>query len=148
MLHTEHTKHMPAYAAVFCDSEQRMSQRYARVPFLLCKFRTCLQQPRSVVSALCPCALPSMYISHTWLRQQLQKALACCGLGLCSVITGSYNPRVLVQSKATLLQGVQAQALHGISRVTLHTCLLHTLCCCKLVLASMGTGFAQPYSTH
>jgi hypothetical protein len=82
-----HTQpHACMYAnATVPDSEQQMSQRYARVPSFYVNFTHMPAATRSVVSALCPCALPSMYISHTWLRQQLQKALACCGLGLAAV---------------------------------------------------------------
>jgi hypothetical protein len=62
-----------------------MSQRYARVPFLLCKFHA---HACSNPGRLCQRYAPVLYllcIFHTWLRQQLQKALACCGLGLAAV---------------------------------------------------------------
>jgi hypothetical protein len=92
-----------------------MSQRYARVPFLLCKFHAhACSNPGRLCQRYALCSTPSMYISHmaAWCRRLLLAAglvwLQCDH----RVLT---NPRVLVQSKATLLQGVQAQALHGIS---------------------------------
>jgi hypothetical protein len=85
-------KHMPAYAAVFCDSEQRMSQRYARVPFLLCKFRTCLQQPRSVVSALCLCSTFYVYFTHMAAAAIAEGSCLLRAWSGCSVITGFLQP--------------------------------------------------------
>jgi hypothetical protein len=58
----------------------QMSQRYARVPFLLCKFHAhACSNPGRLCQRYAP-VLTFMYISLIWLRQQLQKALACCGL--------------------------------------------------------------------
>jgi hypothetical protein len=90
------------------------------------------------VSALCPCALPSMYISH--MAAALQKALACCGWSGCSVITG-----FLQQPTSSGNQGDIAAGCPGTgstwhkSCLTLHTCLLHSL----LLQAFLAVAWVQ-----
>jgi hypothetical protein len=88
MLHdmnSTHTAHAATTNATVPDSEQpQMSQRYARVPFLLCKFHAhACSNPGRLCQRYALCS--TFYVYFTWLRQQLQKALACCGLGLAAV---------------------------------------------------------------
>jgi hypothetical protein len=75
---------MPAWQCnvLLLFPSRQMSQRYARVPFLLCKFHAHACSNPGRLSALCPCALPSMYISH--MAAAIAEALAC-GLGLAAV---------------------------------------------------------------
>jgi hypothetical protein len=110
-----------------------MSQRYARVPFLLCKFHAHACNP----GRLCQRYAPVLYllcIFHTWLRQQAEGSCLLRAWSGCSVITGFLQqPTSSGAIQATLLQGVQAQALHKSCLTSTHACC--TLCCCKLVLA-------------
>jgi hypothetical protein len=99
--------------------------------------RTCLQQPRSVVSVM-PCAL-QLCIFHTHMAAAAIAEGSCLlrAWSGCSVITGVLtathefwcNPR----RHCCRCPGT-GSTWHK-SCLTLHTCLLHTLCCCKLVLA-------------
>jgi hypothetical protein len=71
------------YANVHCSRFRatQMSQRYARVPFLHMYAHAC-SNPGRLCQRYAPVS-PSMYISH--MAAALQKALACCGLGLAAV---------------------------------------------------------------
>jgi hypothetical protein len=81
-------KHMPAYANVllFPIPSSRMSQRYARVPFLLCKFHAhACSNPGRLCQRYALCL--SMYISHM-AAAQLQGSCLLRAWSGCSVITG------------------------------------------------------------
>jgi hypothetical protein len=119
MLHTDtHTQtHACMYANVLLfPIPSNPDESYARVPFLLCKFHA---HACSNPGRLCQRYAPVLYllcIFHTWLRQQLQLLLAAGLVWLqCDhrVLTATHE--FWCNPKATLLQGVQAQALHGIS---------------------------------
>jgi hypothetical protein len=95
-----------------------MSQRYARVPFLLCKFHA---HACSNPGRLCQRYAPVLYllcIFHTHgCGSNCRRLLLAAGLVWLQcdhrVLTATHE--FWCNPKATLLQGVQAQALHGIS---------------------------------
>jgi hypothetical protein len=83
-------------------------------PFLLCKFRTCLQQPRSVVSALHAVLYP-MYISHGCGSNAEGSCLLRAWSG-CSVITGFLQqPTSSGAIKGDIAARCPGTELHGIS---------------------------------
>jgi hypothetical protein len=99
-----------------------------------------------VVVSVMPCALPSMYISH-------MAAAIAEGSCLLRAVWLQCDHRVLTAThefwcnQRRLLQGVQAQALHGISACdSPHTCC--TLCCCKLVLAVAWVQGSRSTAAH
>jgi hypothetical protein len=105
-----------------CSNPGRLCQRYAPVLYLLCIFHTWRGSN----------AEGSCLLRAVWLQ---------CDQGFLQQPTSSGA------IKATLLQGVQAQALHGISHAD-SPCLLHTLCCCKLVLAVAWVQGSRSQAAH
>jgi hypothetical protein len=127
-----------------------MSQRYARVPFLLCKFHA---HACSNPGRLCQRYAPVLYllcIFHTMAAAAIAELLLAAGLVWlqCDHRVLS-NPRVLVQSKGDIAARCPGtgSTWHK-SCLTLHTCLLHTLVAASLFCCSMGTGFAQQHTAH
>jgi hypothetical protein len=122
-----------------------MSQRYARVLMS----RTCLQQPWSVVSALCPVS-HLLCISFTHGCGSNCRRLLFCGLsGCCSVITGFLQ-------QPTSSGAIQRRHCRcpGTGSTWHKSCLILTHACCTPLLlqacsgCSMGTGFAQQTAAH
>jgi hypothetical protein len=143
--HAAH-RHTQPHACVYAnatvpDSEQQMSQRYARVPSFYVNFTHMPAATRSVVSALCPCALPYVYFTHMAAAAIAEGSCLLRAWSGCSVITGFLQQ----PTSSGAIKGDIAARCPGTGStwhkcLTLHTCLLHTLCCCKLVLAVWVQG--------
>jgi hypothetical protein len=84
--HTPCCTHTQTHACMLCFLFPIPSNRMIITPCAPLPSMYFTHMPATPVGCVSyACALPSMYISHTWLRRQLQKALACCGLGLAAV---------------------------------------------------------------
>jgi hypothetical protein len=146
--HTHTCLRMYANVLLFPIPSNRMSQRCARVPFLLCKFHA-----HACSNRLCQryalCSTFYVYFTHGCGSNAEGSCLLRAWSG-CSVITGFLQqPTSSGAIQGDIAAGVQAQALHGISHDSPPTCLLHSLLLQACSGCSMGTGFAQQHSsTH
>jgi hypothetical protein len=101
--------------------------------------------PVGCVSPLCSHLL---CIFHTWLRQHCRRLLLAAGLVWLQcdhrVLTATHEFWCNPGDIAARCPGT-GSTWH--SRMLIHTCLLHTLCCCKFG-CSMGTGFSTAAHTE
>jgi hypothetical protein len=138
---------MYANVLLFPIPSNRMSQRYARVPFLLCKFHA-----HACSNRLCQryalCSTFYVYFTHGC-GSNCRRLLLAAGLVWLQcdhrVLTATHefwcNPR----RHCCRCPGT-GSTWHV---MTLHTCLLHSLLLQACSGCSMGTGFAQQHSsTH
>jgi hypothetical protein len=144
-------KHMPACMLMcYCSRFRATPDESALRPCTLPSNFTHMPAatPVGCVSVMPLCSTFYVYFTHGW-RQQLQKALACAGLVWLQcdhrVLTATHefwcNPRRHCCK-------VSRHRLYMACHASLHTCLLHTLCCCKLVLAVAWVQGSQQTAAH